>query len=139
MGEYFISEDKTLLDIEAIQEFIAKTYWGDGRTLIDVKKTVENSFCFGMYTHEKKQIGFARVVTDYIYFGYFMDVIILQEYQGRGYGKVLIGHMLEHPIIKNLKTVALKTKDAHSLYEKFGFNKIGDSKLWMSIDRQKLR
>ena len=138
MADYFISEDKTLLDIEAIQEFIAKTYWGDGRTLMDVRKTVENSFCFGMYTHEKKQIGFARVVTDYIYFGYFMDVIILEEYQGRGYGKVLIGHMLEHPLIKNLKTVALKTKDAHSLYEKFGFNKIGNSKLWMSIDRQKL-
>ena len=138
MADYFISEDKTLLDIEAIQEFIAKTYWGQGRSLMDVKKTVENSFCFGMYTHEKQQIGFARVVTDYIYFGYFMDVIVLEGSQGRGYGKILIEYMLAHPIIKNLKTIALKTKDAHTLYEKFGFNKIGDSELWMSIDKQKL-
>lgn len=134
--EYFISTDKELLDTIAIQKFIANSYWGNSRSLEEVKKTIENSYCFGIYTSDKEQIGFARVVTDYIYFGYFMDVIILDKFQGQGYGKILVDFMLADSTIKNLKTIALKTKDAHQLYEQYGFNKIGDSPLWMSIDRQ---
>lgn len=137
--DYFISTDKSLLDSNAIQQFIANSYWGNGRSLDEVKTTIENSYCFGIYTSDKEQIGFARVVTDYIYFGYIMDVIILDKFQGQGYGKILVEHMLNNNTIKNLKTIALKTKDAHLLYEKFGFNKIGDSPLWMSIDRQILQ
>jgi N-acetylglutamate synthase-like GNAT family acetyltransferase len=137
--EYFISTDKDLLDTIAIQKFIANSYWGDSRSLEEVKKTIENSYCFGIYTSDKEQIGFARVVTDYIYFGYFMDVIILDKFQGQGYGKILVDFMLADSTIKNLKTLALKTKDAHELYERYGFNNIGDSPLWMSIDRQILQ
>ena len=133
---YFISKDKSLLNVEAIQEFIANSYWGNNRTIEDVKTTIEHSYCFGIYTTENEQIGFARVVTDYIYFGYFMDVIILDKFQGQGYGKKLVAFMLEDPIIINLKTLALKTKDAHKMYERYGFNKIGDSALWMSVDKQ---
>ncbi|WP_419211449.1 GNAT family N-acetyltransferase [Maribacter sp. X9] len=133
---YFISKDKSLLDANAIQEFIADSYWGKGRSLEDVKRTIENSYCFGIYTLEKEQIGFARVVTDYIYFGYFMDVIILDKYQGNGFGKILMDFILADPIVKSLKTLALKTKDAHQLYERYGFKKIEDSPLWMSIDKQ---
>ncbi|UWX56320.1 GNAT family N-acetyltransferase [Maribacter litopenaei] len=138
MDSYYISEDKSILQIDKIHSFISKAYWGEGRTLEEVKQTIHGSMCFGIYSQEHDQMGFARVVTDYIFFGYFMDVIIFEKYQGSGYGKILIEHMLDHPVIKKLKTVALKTKDAHSLYEKYGFNKIGDSPLWMSIDKQKL-
>jgi len=137
--EYFVSTDKDLLHVAAIQQFIANTYWGNGRTVAEVKQTIEHSYCFGIYTQENEQIGFARVVTDYTYFGYFMDVIILDKFQGQGFGKILIDYMLTDSIVKNLKTLALKTKDAHLLYERYGFNKIGNSALWMSIDRQKLK
>ncbi len=133
---YFISTDKSLLDVQAIQNFISNTYWGKGRSVEDVQKTIANSYCFGMYTDKREQIGFARIVTDYIYFGYFMDVIVLDKFQGQGLGKILVEYILRDPIIKNLKTLALKTKDAHELYERYGFNKIGDSPLWMSIDKQ---
>jgi len=137
--DYFISTDKSLLDSNAIQQFIANSYWGNGRSLEEVNKTIENSYCFGIYTFDKEQIGFARVVTDYIYFGYFMDVIILDKFQGQGFGKILVEFMLADSTIKNLKTLALKTKGTHELYERYGFNKIGDSSLWMSIDRQILQ
>lgn len=134
--DYFISKDKGLLNVEGIQQFIASSYWGKDRTLNEVILTIENSYCFGIYTKDNEQIGFARVVTDYIYFGYFMDVIIFDKFQGKGYGKILIEAMLEDSTIKSLKTIALKTKDAHKLYERYGFNKIGDSSLWMSVDKQ---
>jgi N-acetylglutamate synthase-like GNAT family acetyltransferase len=131
--DYFISKNKRLLNVEGIQQFIASSYWGKDRTLNEVKLSIENSYCFGIYTKDNEQIGFARVVTDYIYFGYFMDVIIFDKFQGKGYGKILIEAMLEDPTIKSLKTLALKTKDAHQLYERYGFDKIGDSALWMSV------
>lgn len=134
--DYFISKNKDLLNVEEIQQFIASSYWGRGRTIDDVKTTIENSYCFGIYTLDNTQIGFARVVTDYIYFGYFMDVIIFDKFQGKGYGKILVETILADTTIKNLKTLALKTKDAHQLYERYGFNKIGDSSLWMSVDKQ---
>jgi len=92
-----------------------------------------------MFSKSNEQIGFARVVTDYAFFGYFMDVIISPEYQGKGLGKALVEHILANEVIKSLQTVALKTKDAQALYEKYGFKKVGDSLLWMSIDRQKLK
>lgn len=134
--DYFISKNKRLFNVEGIQQFIASSYWGKDRTLNEVKLTIENSYCFGIYTKDNEQIGFARVVTDYIYFGYLMDVIIFDKFQGKGYGKILIEAMLEDPTIKSLKTLALKTKDAHQLYERYGFDKIGDSALWMSVDKQ---
>jgi GNAT superfamily N-acetyltransferase len=137
--EYYISTDKSLLQLEAIHEFIAnQSYWGKGRTLEEVQCTVENSLCFGIYTMAGEQIGFARVVTDYVFFGYFMDVIIFKNYQGLGFGKKFFEFILDHEVIKRLKTLALKTKDAHMLYEKFGFRKVGDSPLWMAIDKQQL-
>ena len=133
-----ISTDKTLLNIDFIHDFISNSYWGKARTKRQTIKTIESSLCFGMYTENKEQIGFARIVTDYAFFGYFMDVIIAQGHQGMGLGKILIEHMLNHEIVEGLQTVALKTKDAHLLYEKYGFKKVGGSSLWMSIDRQKL-
>ncbi|MGC1515578.1 MAG: GNAT family N-acetyltransferase [Maribacter sp.] len=135
---YFISTDKDLLNIYAIQKCLATLYWAKGRTVADVEKTIRNSYCFGIYSSKNEQIGFARLVTDYIYFGYLMDIIIFEKFQGNGYGKVLVEHMLNDAMIKNLKTLTLKTKDAHNLYKRYGFENIGDSLLWMSLDKQQL-
>ena len=88
-----------------------------------------------MYDQNDNQIGFTRLVTDYVLFAYLMDVIIFPEYQGSGYGKKLVAHIMSHEIIKKVKTVALKTKDAHELYAKHGFKVVGDSPMWMSIDK----
>jgi N-acetylglutamate synthase-like GNAT family acetyltransferase len=137
--EIHISTDKKLLDVSRIHEYInTVSYWGRGRTLKEVQKTIENSLCFGMYNESKEQLGFARVVTDQVAFGYIMDVIIFEPYKGSGLGTKLIDYLMKHEVIKKLKTIALKTKDAHQLYEKFDFKNVGDSDLWMANDRLKL-
>jgi len=87
-----------------------------------------------MYLRSGTQIGFARVLTDYVVFAYLMDLFVFDEYRGNGLGKELIGYIIGHPLLKNVKTMALKTKDAHALYERFGFQTIGDSELWMYKD-----
>lgn len=114
------------------------SYWGKGRTLEQTIQTIENSYCFGMYTLSNEQIGFARIVSDFVFFGNIMDVFIAPNYQGKGLGKALIEHILDHKMFKDLQTLTLKTKDAHALYERYGFKKIGDATLYMARDLQKL-
>lgn len=137
--ETYISTNKEDLDIPKIHRYISEdSYWGKGRSLEDVQKTIDNSFCFGLYSETDEQLGFARVVTDFVVFAYMMDVIIFDSHQGKGLGNRLISHIMESDKLRNIKTFALKTKDAHLLYERFGFEKIGDSKLWMTKDKMVL-
>lgn len=132
---YTISTNKEKLEVETIHNFIHfKSYWGKDRSLQDVQCTIDNSLCFGMYDLHEKQIGFARVVTDFVVFAYLMDVIIFKEYQGKGHGKQLIRAILEHKSLEKIQTFALKTKDAHELYQQFGFQKVGNSRMWMAKD-----
>ena len=115
-----ISTDKTKLDVPFIQDFLKDIYWAAGRTMDEVQTTIDSSFCFGIYLNEV-QIGFARVVTDYVVFAYLIDVFIAEEHRGNGYSSVLIGAMMNEPVLKNIKIWRLATADAHFLYEKFGF------------------
>lgn len=135
--EYYISTDKSLINIDFVHDYISKTsYWGKGRTIQQTKESIENSFCFGLYTKSNQQLGFARVVTDFVFFGNIMDVIIDPLYQGKGLGDMLVTFMLHDMRIKGLQTITLKTKNAHAFYGKYGFKKIGDSTLYMSKDKQ---
>lgn len=118
-----ISSNKTKLQINVIHPFLTQTYWAKGRTVAAVKKSIENSFCFGVYKDEK-QIGFARIVTDYTVFAYIMDVFILPEYRGKGYSKKLMKAINNEPKLQTCKVWMLKTSDAHSLYTQFGYTKL---------------
>lgn len=118
-----ISTDKSKLQIEVIHGFLTASYWAKGRTIDEVKKTIEHCFCFGVYLDEK-QIGFARIVTDYTVFAYLMDVFILPEHQGKGYSKQLMKAINEEPQLQSCKVWMLKTVDAHGLYKQFGFTEL---------------
>jgi GNAT superfamily N-acetyltransferase len=115
-----VSTDKNKLDISFIQQFLKDIYWAAGRTIEEVQITIDNSFCFGIYLNDK-QIGFARVITDYVVFAYLMDVFINEEHRGKGYSSILINSMMTEPKLKEVKIWRLATSDAHFLYEKFGF------------------
>lgn len=118
----YISTDKKKLQIKVIHRFLKDTYWAKGRTIDEVKTTIENSLCFGVYLNNE-QIGFARVATEYAVFAYLLDVFILPEYQGKGYSKQLIKEVIEHPKLKTCGWM-LKTSDAHGLYNQFGFTEL---------------
>lgn len=115
-----VSTDKEKLDVPFIQNFLKDIYWAAGRTIEEVQKTIDSSICFGIYLDDE-QIGFARVITDYVVFAYVMDVFINEQHRGKGYSSILISAMMEEPILVNIKIWRLATKDAHFLYEKFGF------------------
>lgn len=115
-----VSTDKSKLDVPFIQHFLKDVYWAAGRTIEEVQITIDNSFCFGIFLNDK-QIGFARVITDYVVFAYVMDVFIIEEYRGKGYSSILIDRMINEPVLKDVKIWRLATSDAHFLYSKFGF------------------
>ena len=118
-----ISTDKSQLDVAFIQNFLKDIYWAAGRTVDEVQTTIDASVCFGIYA-DGKQIGFARVITDYVVFAYLMDVFITPERRGRGYSSMLIKAMMEAPQLQQVKIWRLATTDAHFLYEKFGFTSL---------------
>ena len=130
-GEFTISTDQNRLQIEVIHKFLSEeSYWAKERTLEQTERAIENSLSFGVYKGEK-QVGFARVVTDYTTFSYLGDVFILQEFRGKGLSKWLMEVIVSHPDLQNFRRWILATKDAHALYEKFGFTQLKFPERWM--------
>ena len=102
-----------------------------------LKKSIDNSICFGIYDSKGNTLGFARVVTDTVVYAYIMDLFIFEEFQGKGLGEKLIKHILEQPDLQ-VRLWFLATNNAHGLYEKFGFSRISDPERYMLKRDQKL-
>ncbi len=130
---FCISTDKSRLDIDAIHEFLSsKAYWCLNIPKDKVQTAIQNSFCFGVY-QDKKQIGFARIITDFSTIAYVGDVYILEEYRGKGLSKWLMETVMNHPNLRDLRRWILLTGDAHGLYRQFGWTNIADPTKWMEL------
>ncbi|HEV3470324.1 MAG TPA: GNAT family N-acetyltransferase [Pyrinomonadaceae bacterium] len=130
-GEYTISDERGRLDLGVVHRFISEeSYWGRGRGLEVVRRSVENSLPFGVY-RGGEMVGFARVVTDYATFAWVADVFIVEAHRGRGLSKWLMEVMLAHPRLQGFRRWVLATKDAHGLYRQFGFRELKRPERWM--------
>ncbi len=126
-----VSSDKDLLDTKFVHAFLVEeSYWARERTLEQTKTAIENSICFGVYDRER-MIAFGRVVSDKATFAYIGDVFVVEEYRGRGVGKLLMQSMIEHPELQGLRRWVLATRDAHGLYEQFEFAPLRHPERWM--------
>lgn len=121
-----ISTNKNKLDIDYIHSVLKTQYWAEGILKSVVEKSIENSFCFGLYKNQK-QIGFARVITDFTIFAYIADVFIDQREQKKGYATQLLQRIASHENLQGIRRWHLLTKDAHKLYKKTGFSTLSDS------------
>lgn len=119
-NDYLITTDKRKLQTKVIHHFLTNSYWDKGCSFEVVKKKIKNSFCYGIY-HNKKQIGFCRIISDFVAFSYLLDVFVIEEYRGRGLSKWLMSCVMKQPALSKTESWMLKTADAHGLYEKFGF------------------
>jgi len=130
MSNIHISTDPKNLDVPYIHNFLINSYWGKGRTIEAVQKSIDNSMSYGVYL-DGKQIGFARIVSDKVVFAYLMDVFIDKKYNGKGYAQELLHFILKDPELADVKKWYLRTKDAHTLYEKVGFSALADPSMSM--------
>ena len=130
---YLISTDKSRLDVNAIHDYLCNhSYWAKGRTMEQVLRSIDHSLCFGIYL-DREQVGFARVITDYTTFAYLADVYILEPHRGKGLSKKLMDAIVSHGQLQGLRRFVLATRDAHSLYKKFGFKNLSKPERWMEI------
>lgn len=131
-GKFLISTEREKLDIDFIHGYLCnQSYWAQGRSRVNVEKSIQNSLCFGVFDSER-QIGFARLVTDRATFAWLCDVFIAESHQGQGMGKWLIESVVSHPDLKEVKYILLATSDAHELYRKYGcFEDLGAVDKWM--------
>lgn len=121
MNRIRITTVSTELDIPLIHSFLSQqSSWAKGISLGLVQRSIANSLCFGGFL-EDRQIAFARVISDYTTFANLVDVFVLQEYRGRGYGKAMMEAVFAHPQLQGLRRFTLATGDAHGLYAQYGF------------------
>jgi GNAT superfamily N-acetyltransferase len=135
--DYEISTDRRRLDTALIHRFLSSTYWARNIPPDIVERSIENSLCFGVYA-QGRQIGFARVITDYATFGYVADVFVLPEHRRRGLAKMLMRAILDHPELRGLRRLLLATRDAHKLYAPFGFKPLANAEHVMTVHRPDL-
>ncbi|MBF9253310.1 GNAT family N-acetyltransferase [Pontibacter sp. 172403-2] len=131
-NNFYITTDKDQLDIDLIVDFLQnKSYWASARNRETIERSINNSFCFGVFDENRKQVAFARVITDFAVYAWLLDVFVLEEYRGKSLGKLLMQNVFSHPDLQGLKRWGLATNNAHSLYKKFGFTSLSNPEIMM--------
>ncbi|MEP6993179.1 MAG: GNAT family N-acetyltransferase [Acidobacteriota bacterium] len=134
--EYCISTDRDRLDHAEIHAFLGSSYWAAGIPRAVLDRSIQNSLPFGVYDGPR-QVGFARVITDYATFAYVADVFVLPTHRGKGLAKWLMEVIRAHPDLHGLRRWMLVTRDAQDLYRKTGFRELEAPARYMEIvDRQ---
>lgn len=120
-ASYHISCDKAMLDIPFIHDWLSReSYWALNIPLAIVERSIQHSLCFGLY-YQSAQVGFARVVSDFATFAYLADVFIIPDHRQKGLSKMLMREVMQHKDLQQLRRWMLATRDAHGLYQQFGF------------------
>jgi GNAT superfamily N-acetyltransferase len=148
-GEFVVSTDPDLLDLDVIHGFLANCYWAKGIPRETVARSIEHSLCFGIYHEVGResparlksnstgvlQVGFARVISDFATIAYLGDVFVLEAYRGRGLSKWMMECIMQHPRLQGLRRWLLLTRDAHGLYTNFGFTPVKAPERYMELHR----
>ena|SRR5689334_10244061 len=127
---FTISTDPARLNIDAIADMLTRAYWAKGRTREVIARYLQYSLTFGVF-EGNRQIGLARVVSDYTTFAWLCDVFIHEDFRGLGVGKWLLETVHSHPDLQGLRRWMLATRDAHGLYEQYGWTPLSSPERWM--------
>ncbi len=130
LDRFTISTDPSRLDVEAIADMLSRSYWAKGRARETIALSLQHSLTFGIY-EGSRQIGLARIVSDYTTFAWLCDVFIHEDYRGKGLGKWLMQTIHSHPDLQGLRRWLLATRDAHGLYAQYGWKPLANPERWM--------
>jgi GNAT superfamily N-acetyltransferase len=133
ISKYRVSCNSEDMDLVTIHGYLSKSYWAKDIPIATMEKAINNSLCFGIFTHAGEQVAFARMVTDSATFAYLADVFVLEEHRGLGLSKWLMEEVFKHSQLQGLRRMALATRDAHGLYEQFGFRALTSPSTFMEL------
>ena len=132
---YQIDTSAQRLDLALVHHWLANdSYWAKGRSADVVARSVRSSLCFGVYTPDRRHVGFARAVTDHATFAWICDVYIAPDSRALGLGTWLVRVIVDHVRAAGIPRLVLTTRDAHTVYEKSGFTGLAAPERWMEID-----
>ena len=129
---YRISTDLGKMDLDAIHAYLSRSYWSPGVSKEIVARALRGALCFGLFK-DGAQVGLARVITDRATFAYLSDVYVLEEHRGLGLAQWMLRVILAHAELQGLRRFMLATKDAHSLYARYGFTRLSSPEMFMEI------
>lgn len=133
---YRLSLDPADLQFDVIHGYLTESYWSPGISREMVEDGARHSLVAGTYGPDGRQVGFARIITDHATFGYLADVFVLEPHRGRGLSTAMVRALMDLPEVQGLRRLMLATRDAHGVYEKLGWSRIGDATPFMQILRQ---
>ena len=107
---------KKLLDSNA--------FWAKNRTIDDLKKCLANSDVIVSLWVDDEIVGFGRALTDGIYRGVLWDIVIDQNHQGKGFGKLIVNKLLSSEKVKNTRKLYLMTTNKKLFYSQFDFKEV---------------
>jgi GNAT superfamily N-acetyltransferase len=129
-GPYLVTTDPERVDLAVVHGFLTNSYWAKGIPLEIVRRAIDHSLNFSVY-EGGQQVGFGRVITDYATFAYLADVFVLESHRGRGLSKWMMELVVAHPELQGFRRWVLLTRDAHGLYQKFGFKAVAVPERYM--------
>lgn len=130
-----ISTDPARLDVDLIHGWLSgHSHWAKGIPRPVVERALENALNFAAFDGQGRQVGFARIVTDRATFAWLADVFVIDTHRGKGISRLLMQAIVDHPDLQGLRRWLLATRDAHGLYEKFGFTAPPPGRLMERLD-----
>jgi GNAT superfamily N-acetyltransferase len=135
-GDYTLTDAPERFDMARGHGWISReSYWAEGVPLDVFVRSVQGSLTVGVYDGAGEMAAMARVVTDRATFGWICDVFVATDHRGCGLGKAIMAHLVAHPDLQGFRRMHLATRDAHGLYEKFGFGPLTGVDRWMEVRR----
>ena len=134
-GDYVVSFDVSRLSVVDIHAYLTRAYWSENISIEVVKAAIAHSLCLGVYAPNGAQVGFARLITDQATFAYLADVYVLEAHQGLGLSKAMMAAIMALPLASNVRRFMLATRDAHGLYQQFGFAAPQNPQIFLEINR----
>jgi GNAT superfamily N-acetyltransferase len=122
MTDYMLSTNRDDMQLDVIRRFLDASYWSANIRDEIVREAIANSIVIGAFDRTSgRQVAYARVVTDYATFAWLCDVFVDEEHRGRGLSHAMIEELHRHPRLQTLRRWCLATRDAHTLYESYGY------------------
>ena len=116
--------------LNKLQKFLDRNaFWAKNRTINDLQKCLANSDVIVSLWVGNEIVGFGRALTDGIYRGVLWDVVIDKNYQGKGFGTIIVQNILSSKTIKNTKKLYLMTTNKKLFYSQFTFKEVNTQNL----------
>ena len=130
---YELSDDQARIDAAAAHAYLTRSYWSPGIPLATVERAIANSLCVAVF-HAGEQVAMARLLTDFATHAYLADVYVLEDHRGKGLSKAMLAHLQGRSDLQGLRRWMLFTRDAHSLYARFGWEPLSHPERAMLIE-----